>query len=164
MFSSTPSTGSSGQIDVYFSQNVDTSYSTGVDAQQTDISQRIRDRILADPDASMNPETWVRAYEDSDDEKMAEIRARVDEVVADDGVADALKPWYRQLCKRPCFHDEYLQTFNRPNVELVDINQRPIDYTSRDSHSRAAIIGMLNTLIVAVVGCFLATVIGVLMP
>ena len=43
-----------------------------------------------------------------------------------------------------------------------DINQQPIEYTSRDSHARASVIGMLNTLIVAVVGCFLATVIGVL--
>jgi general L-amino acid transport system permease protein len=43
-----------------------------------------------------------------------------------------------------------------------DINQQPIDYTSRDSHSRAAVIGILNTLLVAIVGCFLATVIGVL--
>ena len=43
-----------------------------------------------------------------------------------------------------------------------DINQQPIEYTSRDSHSRAAIVGMLNTLLVAVVGCFLATAIGVI--
>lgn len=43
-----------------------------------------------------------------------------------------------------------------------DINQQPIDYTSRDSHARASVIGMMNTLIVAVVGCLLATVIGVL--
>ncbi|MEM7189293.1 MAG: ABC transporter permease subunit, partial [Pseudomonadota bacterium] len=43
-----------------------------------------------------------------------------------------------------------------------DINQRPLEYTSRDSHARASVIGMLNTLIVAVVGCFLATLIGVL--
>ena len=32
----------------------------------------------------------------------------------------ALKPWYRLFCKRPCFHDDYLETFNRPNVTLVD--------------------------------------------
>ncbi|MEM6549885.1 MAG: ABC transporter permease subunit [Pseudomonadota bacterium] len=48
------------------------------------------------------------------------------------------------------------------NPASYDINQQPIDYTSRDSHSRAAVIGLLNTLLVAVVGCFLATVIGVL--
>jgi cation diffusion facilitator CzcD-associated flavoprotein CzcO len=51
---------------------------------------------------------------------MTEIRARVDTLVADPATAEGLKPWYRQLCKRPCFHDEYLQTFNRPNVHLVD--------------------------------------------
>ncbi len=43
-----------------------------------------------------------------------------------------------------------------------DINQHLLDYTSRDSHSRAAIVGILNTLLVAVVGCFLATIFGVL--
>ena len=34
--------------------------------------------------------------------------------------AEILKPYYRYLCKRPCFHDEYLDAFNRPNVTLVD--------------------------------------------
>ncbi|MCT4555944.1 MAG: ABC transporter permease subunit [Pelagimonas sp.] len=42
-----------------------------------------------------------------------------------------------------------------------DINQRLIDYTSQSSHLRASIVGVLNTLLVAVVGCLLATVIGV---
>ncbi len=85
----------------------------------TDISQRIRDRVLANG-ADLTPEGMRKAYEDSDDEKMTDIRARVDALVADPATAEALKPWYRQLCKRPCFHDEYLQTFNRPNVRLVD--------------------------------------------
>lgn len=52
--------------------------------------------------------------------KMEEIRARVDEIVADPATAEALKPWYGYFCKRPCFHDGYLQTFNRDNVTLVD--------------------------------------------
>lgn len=56
----------------------------------------------------------------SDYRKMNQIRARVDSIVKDKATADALKPWYRQFCKRPCFHDEYLQTFNLPNVTLVD--------------------------------------------
>ena len=56
----------------------------------------------------------------ADFEKMNQIRSRVDELVDDPATAEALKPWYRQFCKRPCFHDEYLQTFNRPNVTLVD--------------------------------------------
>nr|WP_269329128.1 NAD(P)/FAD-dependent oxidoreductase [Kineosporia babensis] len=55
-----------------------------------------------------------------DAHKMNQIRARVDEVVADPQTAELLKPWYRYMCKRPCFSDYYLQTFNRPNVTLVD--------------------------------------------
>ncbi len=53
-------------------------------------------------------------------EKMDEIRARAEELVRDPATAEALKPYYRMFCKRPCFHDEYLQTFNRDNVTLVD--------------------------------------------
>lgn len=43
-----------------------------------------------------------------------------------------------------------------------DINQRLLDYDSRDSHLRASFIGLLNTLVVAVLGCITATIIGVL--
>jgi cation diffusion facilitator CzcD-associated flavoprotein CzcO len=59
--------------------------------------------------------------------KMEEIRARVEKLVAEPATAAALKPWYRQFCKRPCFHDEYLQTFNRPNVRLVDTAGRGVE-------------------------------------
>ncbi|MGA0862297.1 MAG: flavin-containing monooxygenase [Ilumatobacteraceae bacterium] len=95
----------------------------------TDISQRIRDRVIALVQAGENPgpETLLRAYEESDDEKMTEIRSRVDALVGDAATAEALKPWYRQLCKRPCFHDEYLQSFNRPNVHLVDTDGRGVE-------------------------------------
>ncbi len=56
----------------------------------------------------------------ADYQKMNTVRARADAIVEDEETAEKLKPWYRQFCKRPCFHDEYLPTFNRPNVELVD--------------------------------------------
>ena len=55
--------------------------------------------------------------------KMNKIRERVDETVEDPATADSLKPWYRQFCKRPTFNDEYLPTFNRPNVTLVDVSE-----------------------------------------
>jgi cyclohexanone monooxygenase len=51
---------------------------------------------------------------------MEELRKRVDDVVSDPPTAEKLKPYYRQFCKRPCFHNEYLATFNRANVTLVD--------------------------------------------
>jgi len=63
----------------------------------------------------------------ADFDKMEQIRARVDELVADPATAAALKPWYRQFCKRPCFHDEYLQSYNRDSVTLVDTDGRGVD-------------------------------------
>jgi cyclohexanone monooxygenase len=62
----------------------------------------------------------AESLELADFEKMEQIRARVDSIVRDRTTAAALKPYYRQFCKRPCFHDDYLQTFNRSNVTLVD--------------------------------------------
>jgi cation diffusion facilitator CzcD-associated flavoprotein CzcO len=63
----------------------------------------------------------------ADYKKMNQIRARVDAIVTDPVTAAALKPWYRQFCKRPCFHDEYLQTYNRPNVRLIDTAGRGVE-------------------------------------
>ena len=42
-----------------------------------------------------------------------------------------------------------------------DINQKLIEYNSQSTHFRAAVVGLLNTLLVAVLGCILATFIGV---
>jgi cyclohexanone monooxygenase len=75
----------------------------------------------------MSPEGIGRAVELADFEKMEEIRARVDSIVRDPETAEALKPYYRQFCKRPCFHNEYLETFNRPNVTLVDTHGRGVE-------------------------------------
>lgn len=63
--------------------------------------------------------------------KMEEIRARVDASVTDPVTAEALKPWYGYFCKRPCFHDEYLQAFNRDNVTLVDTRGRGVQQITR---------------------------------
>ncbi len=59
--------------------------------------------------------------------KMEQIRARAEEIVKDPNVAESLKPYYRQFCKRPCFHDEYLDTYNRENVTLVDTQGKGLD-------------------------------------
>lgn len=58
--------------------------------------------------------------------KMEEIRARVDQIVHDRTTAESLKPYYNQWCKRPCFHDEYLPTFNRSNVKLIDTDGKGV--------------------------------------
>lgn len=59
--------------------------------------------------------------------KMNQVRERAEELVADPTVAEALKPWYRQFCKRPCFHDEYLPTYNRDNVALIDSDGKGVE-------------------------------------
>src|SRR5262249_34400917 len=61
----------------------------------------------------LNNSERARLLELADYRKMNQIRARVDTIVKDGKTAAALKPWYRQFCKRPCFHDEYLPTYNR---------------------------------------------------
>lgn len=65
-------------------------------------------------------EEIIRMAEQVDFEIMEEHRNRIDQLVADRDIAAALKPYYRYLCKRPCFHDEYLDAFNCRNVTLVD--------------------------------------------
>jgi len=73
------------------------------------------------------PEDATNIVQLADFKKMEQIRARVDSIIRDRATADALKPWYNQFCKRPCFHDEYLDTFNRPNVTLVDTKGKGVE-------------------------------------
>jgi cyclohexanone monooxygenase/pentalenolactone D synthase len=68
----------------------------------------------------MTPEEIMRQVELADFEIMEEHRKRIDEIVEDREKAEILKPYYRYVCKRPLFHDEYLPAFNRSNVTLVD--------------------------------------------
>jgi cyclohexanone monooxygenase len=71
-----------------------------------------------------DPEALVQL---ADYQKMEQVRARIDAIVKDRASAEALKPWYNQFCKRPCFHDDYLPTFNRPNVRLVDTKGKGVE-------------------------------------
>jgi cyclohexanone monooxygenase len=92
----------------------------------TDVARRIRSKLALLPEEGRTMEAILAVLEDIDNEKMAEIRARVDSIVEDSATAHALKAWYRQLCKRACFHDEYLQAYNRPNVTLVDTDGKGV--------------------------------------
>jgi len=82
-------------------------------------------RAISAPKGPNRPRTKEerdRVVELADFRKMEELRRRVDTTVSDAGTAEALKPWYRVMCKRPTFNDEYLDCFNRPNVTLVDVS------------------------------------------
>ena len=73
------------------------------------------------------PEQMMELIQLADFKKMEQVRGRVDTVVSDRTTAEALKPYYNQFCKRPCFHDEYLATFNLPTVTLVDTDGKGVE-------------------------------------
>ena len=98
-----------------------------VDDGWTDIIGKLLLKMRESDQLDVSPDGIKRTVEMADFEKMEEIRARVDAIVDDPDTAESLKPYYRQFCKRPCFHDEYLDTFNRPNVTLVDTDGRGVD-------------------------------------
>ena len=93
----------------------------------TDIIRKLLFMVREDADGTVARDGIAKTLELADFQKMEQIRARVDAVVRDPATAEALKPYYRQFCKRPCFHDEYLATFNRPNVTLVDTQGRGVE-------------------------------------
>ena len=95
------------------------------------------------PDVDLVNDGWTEALWDStqedppteeeaaelerlDFEIMERFRRRIEEVVEDPQTAEKLKPWYGKHCKRMCFHDEYLPSFNRPNVHLVDTDGKGV--------------------------------------
>ena len=63
----------------------------------------------------------------ADFERMDEIRSRIDSIVQDPVTAEALKPYFNWMCKRPLFVDGYFETFNRPNVTLLNIAGKGLD-------------------------------------
>ncbi|MEE4284229.1 MAG: NAD(P)/FAD-dependent oxidoreductase [Pseudomonadales bacterium] len=94
-----------------------------------------RERVLAmsEPsaeqkakNAALSPEEKLRKQENANIDYMMRIHKRIEKEVQDPAVAEALKPWYMFMCKRPCFHNEYLPTFNLPNVHLVDTHGKGI--------------------------------------
>ena len=80
-------------------------------------------QVLASQAEGVPQEELAGLAQLADYKTMEEIRSRVDRSVNDPEVAAQLKAYYNQFCKRPTFNDHYLETFNRPNVELVDVSE-----------------------------------------
>lgn len=86
--------------------------------------------LIGGPNAPRKPEEvpgYVAKLKQMDLVRQSRVRARVDEIVTDTETANSLKAWYPGWCKRPCFHDDYLQSFNQPNVTLVNTDGRGVD-------------------------------------
>jgi len=98
-----------------------------VDDGWTDLIGKMIKMFREGADGDASGRCISEIMESANFEKMNEIRARAEEIVNDPDTAEALKPYYKMFCKRPCFHDEYLQTFNRDNVTLVDTDGQGVD-------------------------------------
>ncbi|WP_340315811.1 flavin-containing monooxygenase [Rhizorhabdus argentea] len=94
---------------------------------------KIMHDVMSKATADTPPEEIGRMFQMADFAYMEDVRNRVDKVVKDPETAAALKPWYARMCKRPCFHDDYLETFNRSNVKLVDTAGRGVDRITKDA-------------------------------
>jgi len=88
-----------------------------------EINRNVAAKVIAMGNPELTAEQLAKIREIEDHKTMQRLRRRVDLVVKDKRTAEILKPWYRFHCKRPCFNDDYLATFNRPNVTLVDVSE-----------------------------------------
>ncbi len=92
----------------------------------TVLARAVRQKFVAAMQAGDTPDP-AAMLDEADMEKMAQVRERIGTIVHDPKTAEALKPWFSLYCKRPCFHDDYLAVFNRPNVTLVDTAGRGVE-------------------------------------
>ena len=100
---------------------------TGVQPEKNLVADGWTDIMWVDTQKYTESDEEAAELERSDFETMETLRRRVDEIVKDPETAAKLKPWYGKNCKRVCFHDEYLPSFNEPNVHLVDTDGRGVD-------------------------------------
>lgn len=87
----------------------------------TEVNRNLSAEFEGEGWPELSPEEFASRFEEMDFRVMERLRRRVDEIVEDSETADKLKPWYRYQCKRPTSNDNYYQTFNLPNVELIDV-------------------------------------------
>ena len=88
----------------------------------TEINRNMSATLAARGWPDLTPAKYLEMREVEDYRVMERLRRRVDGIIKDKGTAEALKPYYRFLCKRPCSNDDYYDTFNRPNVKLIDVS------------------------------------------
>jgi cation diffusion facilitator CzcD-associated flavoprotein CzcO len=88
----------------------------------TEISRNLAAELQAEGWPPLTPEQFMARREVMDYRVMERLRVRAESMVKDRATAEALKPWYRFLCKRPLSNNEFYPTFNRPNVKLIDVS------------------------------------------
>jgi cyclohexanone monooxygenase len=88
----------------------------------TEINRNLSAAFEAEGWPELTPEEYMKRREVMDHQVMERLRRRVHAIVEDREASEALKPYYRYLCKRPASSDDYYPTFNRRNVKLIDVS------------------------------------------
>lgn len=88
----------------------------------TEITRNVMAELEAEGWPQLSMEEFIQRRDEMDFQVMERMRRRIAAIVEDQDTAEALKPWYRFPCKRPLSNDEYFPTFNRPNVQLIDVS------------------------------------------
>ncbi|WP_457160211.1 flavin-containing monooxygenase [Mycobacteroides abscessus] len=78
------------------------------------------------------------------------VHKRIEHTVKDTAVAELLKPRTHGLgTKRMCLENGYYATYNKPNVELVDLNASPILHATKNGITTTRQHYPLDTLVLA---------------
>lgn len=88
----------------------------------TEISRNLAEEMQQEGWPELTPAEFMARREVVEFQVMERLRRRVEAIVKDHEAAEALKPWYRFLCKRPLSNNQYYEVFNRPNVKLIDVS------------------------------------------
>lgn len=89
----------------------------------TEINRNMKAELEAEGWPNLSMEEILARRDDMDHRVMERMRRRVDELVEDPDTAEALKPYYRFMCKRPLSSETFYPAFNKGNVELVDVSE-----------------------------------------
>ena len=87
----------------------------------TEISRNMQRELIAEGWPVLSMEESLARREVMDHRVMERMRRRVDELVEDPATAEALKPYYNFMCKRPLSSNGFYPAFNQNNVELIDV-------------------------------------------
>ncbi|MBU6206688.1 MAG: NAD(P)/FAD-dependent oxidoreductase, partial [Alphaproteobacteria bacterium] len=87
----------------------------------TEINRNLSAQLAAEG-KEVTMEEFMAKREVMDFQVMERLRGRCDALVKDPATAEALKPYYNHMCKRPLSSDDYYPAFNRENVTLIDVS------------------------------------------
>jgi cation diffusion facilitator CzcD-associated flavoprotein CzcO len=88
----------------------------------TEINRNLNEELESQGWPQIDTAEFYQRRESMDFRVMERLRRRVESIVEDPETAEALKPYYRFMCKRPLSNNDYYDCFNQPNVKLIDVS------------------------------------------